>query len=229
MFKKRRCTNCGKKIETDFSFCPHCGNEMEKRENNEDFGMLGKDDNFFDSFDNISLPFGFNTIFNSLIKNLDKQLKSIDKGIPQNQGNKKINKNGININISTSDGLSPKVVVKSFGNAPKLEKVGRQTKEKTRELPSLNLPEEKIKKMSKLPKKEPATKIRRLSNKVIYEIDMPGVESIKDISIIRLENSIETKALAKTNVYIKLIPISLPIINYNLSDGKLILELEAKD
>jgi len=35
--------------------------------------------------------------------------------------------------------------------------------------------------------------------------------------------------LAKNKVYYKVIPINLPVKNYNLSKEKLILELEAKD
>jgi len=81
----------------------------------------------------------------------------------------------------------------------------------------------------KLPKKDPETHIRRFSDRVIYEIKMPGVKSVDDISITQLENSIEIKATTKTKAYSKIIPINLPIYDYNLSKGLLTLELEAKD
>ena len=71
----------------------------------------------------------------------------------------------------------------------------------------------------KLPKKQPETNVRRFSNKVVYEIDIPGVESIKDVSISQLENSIEIKAVAKKNAYEKIIPIGLPISKYDFSKG----------
>jgi HSP20 family molecular chaperone IbpA len=80
-----------------------------------------------------------------------------------------------------------------------------------------------------LERKEPKTNIRRLSNRVVYELEMPGVESLEDISIIKLENSIEIKAISKNKAYVKVIPINLPITNYNLSEGKLILELGIKN
>lgn len=89
--------------------------------------------------------------------------------------------------------------------------------------------DESLKKISELPKKEPSTNIRRLANKIIYELNIPGVKSIKDISITKLENSIEIKALAGNKAYAKLIPLNLPITDYELSDGKLILELDAKN
>jgi len=63
----------------------------------------------------------------------------------------------------------------------------------------------------------------------VYEIKMPGVKSPEDISIIQLENSIEIKALANKKVFYKIIPINLPIRNYNLSKGILTLELDSKE
>jgi len=88
--------------------------------------------------------------------------------------------------------------------------------------------EEKARKLAKLPKEEALAKVRRLSNKVVYELDLPEVKSLEDITINQLENSIEIKAFAKDKVFHKIIPISLPITNYNLSKGKLVLELDAR-
>ena len=45
----------------------------------------------------------------------------------------------------------------------------------------------------------------------------------------KLENSIEIKALAKNKAYVKRIPINLPIINYDFSKEKLVLELGVKN
>ena len=68
-----------------------------------------------------------------------------------------------------------------------------------------------------------------MSNKVIYEIELPGVKSTEDVSIIKLENSIEIKAVTKDKSYFKLLPIKLPISGYKVADEKLILELSARD
>ena len=92
---------------------------------------------------------------------------------------------------------------------------------------SIKLPISDSGKFAGLLKKEPETNIRRLSNKVVYEIKLPGVKSVKDVSIIQLENSIEIKALADKKVFYKIIPINLPINNYNLSSGILTLELDS--
>ena len=83
-------------------------------------------------------------------------------------------------------------------------------------------------KFSKLLREEPLTSIRRLSDKIIYEIELPKVNSIKDISINKLEQSTEIRALAKNKAYFKILQISLPIINYFLEKEKLILELGTK-
>jgi hypothetical protein len=68
-----------------------------------------------------------------------------------------------------------------------------------------------------------------LTNKIVYEIDLPGVTNVKDVIINRLENSIEVKAFAKDKAYFKLIPLSLPIERYHLKEGKLVLELKPED
>ena len=47
-----------------------------------------------------------------------------------------------------------------------------------------------IKKFSSLKKEEPKTDLRRLSNRMIYELEMPEVHSINDVSIVKLETTI---------------------------------------
>ena len=84
-------------------------------------------------------------------------------------------------------------------------------------------------KFSSLPKEEPETTIRRLSNKIIYEINMPGVKKIENISIRNLEKSIEIRAISKDKAYYKIITVDLPLIKYNLEKNTLILELETKN
>ncbi len=221
MFKKKKCKKCGKKIDEKFSFCPNCGNRINS-ENDEDFGMLGKND-FMPLADEIKLPFGFNAIFNSLMKNLSREFEEQLKGnIPQGQP-KNLKKDGISISISTFGNGAPKIKVSPMGNQ-------RIESEKTAEkIKKNNFTKEKIKKFSELKREEPKTNIRRLSNKLVYEIEMPGVKTIEDVSISQLENSIEIKAIGEKKAYAKIIPINLPIKNYDLSEGKLILELGIKN
>ncbi len=227
MFKKRQCRKCGEKIDEKHSFCPYCGNRFDSNEgDNNDWGMLGKND-FLPSANEIKLPMGFNTIFNSLMKNMSKELNeqlSRNNFQSDEKQPKKIKKEGISISISTFGDGPPKIKVTQLGNKPKLE-----VQEEKEKLKPNTFTKERIKKFTSLKKEEPQTNIRRLSNKVIYELEMPGVKSIDDISIIKLENSIEIKAVSKNKAYVKIIPINLPITDYGLSEGKLILELGVKN
>ena len=220
MFKKRICKRCGNKISNDYKFCPYCGNPS--NEKSEDLGMLGKND-FMPSNNEIKLPMGLGMIFNSLMKNLNKQFSELDKEMKtKNNKRNPFFKQGLSISIATSGNMPPEIMVNSFKNNPK-------QKQQIKQMPLQNLSQETLEKISTLPKQEPLTNIRRLADKVIYEINVPEVSSIKDVSIIKLENSIEIKAFAKDKVYVKLIPINLPITNYELSHGKLILELGVRN
>jgi HSP20 family molecular chaperone IbpA len=218
--KKKKCEKCGKRIGEKYNFCPYCGKDAIK-EGNEDFGMLGKND-FFPAENQIKLPLGFNTLFNSLMKNLSREFdEEIKKGFAE-ENSKKANKEGISISISTFGNGVPKIKVSQMGNKPKQEKETEKQKKDT-------FTKEKIKKFSELKREEPKTNLRRLSNKLIYELELPGVNSIDDISIVKLENSIEIKAIGEKKSYAKIIPINLPITNYDLSKEKLILELGIKN
>ncbi len=221
MFKKKECKKCRRKIDGKYSFCPYCGNQLYHNEEKEDWGMLGKDD-IMSQINEIKLPMGFNTIFNSLLKNLNKEIEKTEKDFLNED--KKIKKDGLSISISTFGNGPPKIKVTNLGNSKQTE-----PKKEISKFKQNIFTKEKVKEFASLPREEPKTNIRRFSNKVVYELEMPKVRSLEDISIIKLENSIEIKAIAKNKAYVKLIPINLPIKNYNLSGGKLTLELGIKN
>ncbi len=224
MFKKKKCKNCGEKINESYNFCPYCRTPIRDFfKDDKEWGILGRND--FMSHEDVRLPMGFNNLFNTLLKNLNKKFNEFED-MEDESKKSRVKKGGIGISIHTSGNKPPKIKVRSFGNLPEFKEEEKQVKKKVK---SLKLPVSDSKKFAGLPKKEPATNIRRFSDKIIYEINMPGVKSIKDVSIIQLENSIEIKALAKNKVYYKIIPINLPVRNYNLLKEKLILEIEAKE
>lgn len=248
MFWKKTCNKCGKKVERGFSYCPHCGYSIDKEKEERDYGFLGKGDDidiFRNSLNNeIKLPLGFNMVFKKLIKGMDKQFRELDKEL----GKEKIEKikprenflrsGGISINISSGEG-APLIKVKSFGDIPEFREMAAQIKpsykpsyeeeEKDRKTKIKQpISEEKAKELAKLPRQEAESKVRRLSGKVIYEIELPGVKNIKDVIVNQLENSIEVKAFAKDKAYFKFLPVSLPLLKYKLEDSKLILELGEK-
>ena len=221
MFEKKKCSNCKEKVSDSYNFCPYCRAPLEDFDD-EDWGLLGKTD----SLEDVKLPLGFNQLFNSLLSGLNTQFKELESQTKKEQKRPEVKKGGISISISTSGGKPPEIKITSFGNVPELR--GRE-KEIGRKAKAINLPSSDSKKFFGLPKKEPETNVRRLSSRVIYEINVPGVKSIDDVSIVQLENSIEIKAIAKDKVYTKNVPFSLPIIDYKLTDGKLILEMDEND
>jgi hypothetical protein len=219
---KAKCKKCGKEINRGFDFCPFCGNRT-RTEREEDFGFLGKDDSIDFSGLGINMPLG--GIFNNLMKELDKQFKEFDKTTIEE--NKNIRRgNGLSISISTEPGKPPQI---------KVNNLSQEKKQQEHQLIEENIPKKIIEiskreanRMAKLPRKEAETKVRRMSNRIIYEISLPGVKKIDNIFINKLENSIEIKAFSKDKVYFKLIPVNLPILSHKLKEEKLFLELSEK-
>jgi HSP20 family molecular chaperone IbpA len=220
MFNKRKCPNCKSKIEEKFDFCPYCGFSLSS--GNMEDGLLGKND-FTPIGNELKMPLGLNAIINSMMKSMSKEFEQLDTNMPKEGKPKVTKKDGISISISTFGDGPPKIKINNGTNQKiEVKKIVEKKKEDT-------FTKERIKKFAGLEKEEPKTNVRRLANKVIYELEMPGVKEIDDVSILKLENSIEIKAVGEKKAYKKIIPINLPLINYGLSEGKLILELGIKN
>lgn len=208
MARKIICPNCGKKVDKKYDFCPYCGAPLNK-EKRGNWGMLGKRDVEEESYnkfpENLLSGIGggiLNKMLGSAMKMLEKEMrKEMSRGPDTN----------IHLMINGKE-IKP-----------------QQVKQIKKQAPNLNFSKEILKKFSKLPKKEPKTNIRRLSDKIIYEIKVPGVKTFKDLSITKLEKGIKIDAVAKDKAYSKVISVNLPIVNYELSRGTLVLELEARN
>ncbi len=224
MFRKK-CPGCGEKLCNKFRFCPYCGYGIKAEQEEKDYGLLGRSDDVLPGF-GMAMPFGFDKLFNGLLKQLDKQFKELDKEI----GKEKVptlKSKGLSINISTSTGQKPQIKVMGFGPGFENMKHNIEQKKQIIKPQAAKILNEKAAKLSKLPKHEAETSVRRLSNKIVYEINLPGVKTLSNIIINQLENSIEIKAFSKDKAYFKLLPINLPILDYHLKDEKLILELKS--
>lgn len=224
MFSRKTCQRCGKKTSEENSFCPNCGMAYGKTKNAEDFGMLGEDDslNEMESFSNSlfggmgGLGGGFmNKMFSNTLKMFEKEMeREMQKGARiQNQNNfprtrVKLMINGKEINLNNDGGNS------------------KEEKQKEKTIKFKRFSEEQAKRFSKLPRKEPKTNLKRIADKISYEIEMPEVNSFEDVSILPLENSIEIKAIGEEKAYSKSIGINLPIIDYAFSEGLLVLEFK---
>jgi ribosomal protein L37E/HSP20 family molecular chaperone IbpA len=210
---RKKCKRCGEKVNSKSKFCSNCGIPL-KKASQEDWGMLGKNDfEQQDPFSNSLLDGFTGNMFNKM---LGSAMKMLEKEMKKEMSREK---------------MQPRTNVRLMINGKEIDlnNVNKPQKIEKKEMPLDNFSKKSLKKFSELPKKEPTTNVKRLSNTVIYEINMPGVKSVDDLSIVKLENSIEIKAVAKDKAYFKLIPVNLPIVDYELNKGKLILELEAKN
>ena len=151
-------------------------------------------------------------MFNSAMKVIEKQMKNFDNEIKNNRSKNMQNNPALNVQFFVNG-------ERVFGD----NDVGSRTIKINN-----NMSKEKLKRFSDLPKEEPKSKIRRLSDRVIYELIVPGVDSIEDVLVIQLENSLEIKALSKDKIYSKNLNINLPILRYQLVNGSLIIEMQAR-
>lgn len=231
MFNKKECRRCGRKTSRENSFCPHCGYPIGKNSKKEDFGMLGEDDSFneLESLSNSLFGGSMGLIgegfMNKMISNTMKMLEKEMQREMQGKGGKPKNQN----NNFPMTRVKLMINGKEINLNPEMEETpGNNGKEKKKpvSLKFKKFSEDQAKKFSKLPKKEPKTDLKRIADRISYKIEVPGVDSVEDVSIMPLESSIEVKAIAKEKAYSKSIPLNLPIINYSFSKGLLVLEFK---
>ncbi|MEK6934112.1 MAG: hypothetical protein AABW75_04515 [Nanoarchaeota archaeon] len=211
-FKKKKkeleyiCPECDSDLNDSFSFCPYCGLDLlDSEEEVKEFGMLGKNDSI-NSLNNEQMNMGFGltdrfigSLINNLAKTFEQQFREIEKTEIRNMPN------GIKIRIGI----------------PEQNKTQHQKINKT-------LSEEQLKKMSSLPRAAAKTNVRRLSDKIIYELNTPGLMSVDDVIVSKLESGYEIKAISDKKVYVNSIPIKLPLRSFSISDNKLFVEFRVQ-
>ena len=216
MFKKK-CLRCNEKIGSKHSFCEFCGSPQ-KKHSQEDWGMLGKDD----VEGNFQSPFLAGINGGILNRMIGSAMKMLEQEMQREMTRTK------------NPEVQPKTHIKLMINGKEIDlnniKNNQQKMQENKDKIFIdNFSKTSLERFSKLPKKEPKTNMKRFADKIIYEIEMPEIDSMKDVSIVKLENSIEIKAVGKKKAYSKLIPINLPIKYYIHSKGKLTLELDSKN
>lgn len=199
---KRKCPSCAKKIEKEFGYCPWCGASQRDLKNKEKYGILGNDDNVEDNMvsQELRLPFGLEKIANSLIKQLDKEMRDLGDGVPRD----------FKINIRT--GIPP--------NMLKRVNPERESKE------IIKITPQEEERRSKLPKKIAKSKVKRFSDSIIYEIDVDEVKDKTQVDVVKLENGFEIKVFGKDHCFVKSIPLKMNLIGYKFSKDKVMVEFK---
>ncbi len=203
MFNKKKCPNCKSNIKSSSNFCQDCGYPLNNKKKG-DWGILGRNDLSNE-------PLKKSSFFDNLGQNLiDKMMKSAFNMVEKEM--KREMKN-------------PEGEMQVFINGKKVNPVGNKKIVQT--FPVIS--KKNLKNISGLPKVEPVTEVKRMSDKIVYRLKIPGVSSIENLSIIRVENGFEIKAVSKGEVYFKSLPINLDMINYKLFKGNLVLEFYSEE
>lgn len=201
---KKKCPSCAKKISKSFSYCPHCGVSFKAREDKENFGMLGRNDNEIVQ-EELKLPFGIEKIMGSLVKQLEKQMGNVDfkdmQGMPKN------------INIRIARGV------------PQMGQVVHKAPQKSGN--TIVVSDKENERRMRLPKVEVDAKIRRLANSIIYEIKAPGIRNKEDVVVTELATGLEIKAYSNNKCYVKFIPLKVEVIEYYVDKEKVFVELKS--
>jgi hypothetical protein len=204
MFKKK-CFDCGRKVEKGFSFCPYCGVSFKAGRDRVNFGMLGRDDSGEEVRQEAKLPLGMEKIMSSLVRQLEKQMGNMNfdnvQGVPK----------GIKIRVSRGPGQVRQVVREGPKKAKVVEEVS----------------EEEVERRMGLPKVEGVSKVRRLADRIVYEIEAPGVRSKRDVVVTELATGLEIKAYSENKCYVKFIPLKVEMIGYSVGNDRVIVELRS--
>ena len=205
MFNKKKCSSCNEKIKDSFSYCPGCGKSFKVSENSGDFGMLGKTDSMPNLAEELNLPFGLGKMVNSLVKQLEKQMNDVD--LQNGSGNPR----GFKIKVSTGAPREGQMVQNTPQRIELQNKISNKESERRQSLKKIDA----------------ESKIRRLGDRIIYEIETSGVKSKEDVVLTKLATGIEVKAYSKDKCYIKFIPLTLEVVGYFIKQNKVFVELKA--
>tara|TARA_Y100000310_G_C20258277_1_gene612406 strand:- start:163 stop:639 length:477 start_codon:yes stop_codon:yes gene_type:complete len=158
------------------------------------------------------------------MKSLDKQFKSMDK--EYNQFEKQMQKDLQNAEIqSFPNGIKIKIGLPNSNQQNPQKNKGTKKKSILEKAPT----QEQIKKLSALPKAQAKSSIKRLNNSLNYELATPGVDSIEDIFIAKLEEGYEVKAIGDKKVYTNSLPVNLPLKRLSLLKDKLLVEFQTEE
>jgi len=176
----------------------------------EDYGLLGKNDRVNEEMGLADNQSGITdklvgSIMNSLMRNLDKQFKNLEKEAGRTE-------------VTTlPNGVKIRIASVPMGAQPRKAPASKSP-------PKRELTEEQMQRMAELPRAQAKSSVKRFANKIIYELATPGVIDIRDVLVSKLESGYEIKAIGEKKVYSNSIPVNLPLKQITLEKSKLLVE-----
>ena len=205
---KKKCRSCGKKVDRKFRYCPWCGKPT-KEIKREDYGFLGKDD-FEEGGNQMTqgiMPMGnLGKMMNSLMNQLGKEMQNFD---------------GKDFAGNMPKGFTIKI---QRGGGPIVKNLSSKEEPKEKKIENPKISDKEKERRAKLKRKETVSKVKRISDKIIYEIDAPGIKDKSEVEITSLEKGLEVKIYSKDYCYVKIIPAKIKFSKMNVQKDKLILE-----
>ena len=182
-----KCSYCSSNLDKNWEYCPGCGALLHVER--DVFGdMFAK---VFDEFKDM------NSLFQKDIEAVD-----LSPWLRKPKGR------GFSIKIVTGSGQKPRVEVQSFGDVDENQLKSRVYSQLgVRDFAPKEVAEPAKPKVFKSPPKtteEPKTEIKRIGDKVIVEINLPGAKK-EDIDVQELESSVEVKAVVGDKAYFKIL------------------------
>lgn len=209
LFRNRKCESCERRVSKEWAFCPGCGASLKGGRGViwSPFGSLFRGSGF-----------SFGREARTMQKMLEQAAKMQARGF-QRAGAPGMKMGGMMISITAGTG-APKIAVRTFGDAAaKTPREPEAAEEKKRGI---------FRKARKEPKEviEPKVEETRSGKTVTYLIFLPGARP-EDVSVQRLESSIEIRAPAGERMFFKILeaPESARV-SHEFSRGVLKVEVE---
>ena len=196
------CHACRSEVSEKYSYCPYCGQHLVDSEHEmKKFGMIGRSDIPDEELlqQELAAQMGFaDRIFSSLMKTLMRNLNA-------------------QMSIETTE-------MRTTPNGVRIRMGSPQKQKREQHIVNRPLSNEQLERISSLPRTEAKTNVRRFSDRIVYELAAPGVQSIDDVLFSKTESGYEIKALTKNKVYTSNLPLNLPLRGFALHDKGVIVE-----
>jgi predicted RNA-binding Zn-ribbon protein involved in translation (DUF1610 family) len=208
--KTIKCESCKSKISQEYSYCPYCGEGMIDSEKiSKEFGMLGKNDAIDEDFIK-------KTMAERNLTLTDKMISAMVSGIMNSINNqmKDSSKAGVQ---NTPRGIKIQIGFPGEIQAP-------QKKVQKHDFSINKISDTQLERLKSLPKTEAKTNVKRLGDKLVYELSTPGLSDIKDVFVSKLEKGYEIRAISEKKVYVNSLPVNMNIKSFSLEKDKLTVE-----